>query len=425
MRTGDRKQGSGDGGFTPRQRSAEPASASHLTPLFLLTLADFIVRSAYQMGKTPLLPIFAVALGASDALLGFIVSVSTLTGMVLKPLVGLLSDRWGRRSWLIVGTCFFALMPFVYPFVETPQQLVVVRVIHGLATAIYGPVTLAYIAGRSKKRLAEKLGWFGLAKEGGYVVGPLLAGWLLLSFSPQIVFTVIGLLSSLAFIPVLALPEPERVASQSLEWRTQLHRALKTSRQSASIWFSGGLEATNYIVLYALKTFLPFYALSIGINVAVVGTFFALQEAVDILLRPFSGRLSDRLGYLRATALGMAGLSLAVLLAIYAHSPLTLLASALLIGAAQALIFPAILALVSHQVDEANIGFSLGLVGSLSNVGKVIGPIAAGLLIAQFDYTSSFQILCFSLLLASLFVGIASLKVSPTPRSILSQSSGD
>jgi len=50
-----------------------------------VTFADFIARTAYQMGKTPLLPIFAATLGATDTLLGFIVSVSTLTGMVLKP----------------------------------------------------------------------------------------------------------------------------------------------------------------------------------------------------------------------------------------------------------------------------------------------------------------------------------------------------
>ena len=72
----------------------------------LITAADFIVRSAYQMGKTPLLPIFAAALGAGDILLGFIVSVSTLTGMVLKPFVGILSDQSGRKVWLLVGTAF-------------------------------------------------------------------------------------------------------------------------------------------------------------------------------------------------------------------------------------------------------------------------------------------------------------------------------
>ena len=54
-----------------------------------LTAADFIVRSGYQMGKTPLLPVLAASLGATDLFLGLVVSVSTLTGLLLKPLVGL------------------------------------------------------------------------------------------------------------------------------------------------------------------------------------------------------------------------------------------------------------------------------------------------------------------------------------------------
>ena len=69
-------------------------------------VADLIARSAYQMGKTPLLPIFAATLGADGAFLGLIVSVSTFTGIISKPLFGILSDRWGRRIWLIIGTIF-------------------------------------------------------------------------------------------------------------------------------------------------------------------------------------------------------------------------------------------------------------------------------------------------------------------------------
>ena len=80
--------------------------------------ADFITRSAYQMGKTPVLPIFAATLGASGPFLGFIVSVSTLTGFVLKPLIGILSDRFGRRVWLIIGTLFFVGTPFLYRFIH-------------------------------------------------------------------------------------------------------------------------------------------------------------------------------------------------------------------------------------------------------------------------------------------------------------------
>ena len=77
-----------------------------------ITFADLVVRSAYQMGKTPLLPIFAAMLGATDILLGFIVSVSTITGMLLKPLVGLLSDRWGGGAGCLWGPLFLGLFRF-------------------------------------------------------------------------------------------------------------------------------------------------------------------------------------------------------------------------------------------------------------------------------------------------------------------------
>ena len=165
-------------------------------------LADFLVRSAYQMGKTPLLPIFAASLGAGDSFVGLIISVSTLTGMIFKPVIGFLSDTWGRKSWLLVGTAFFTFMPFVYSFVDSTQTLFMVRLIHGFATAIYGPVSLAYVAERAENKKGELLGWFGIAKTSGYVIGPLSAGLLLLYLNPEEVFTIIGILSSAAFLPV-------------------------------------------------------------------------------------------------------------------------------------------------------------------------------------------------------------------------------
>lgn len=83
-----------------------------VTGLLKISAADFIVRTAYQMGKTPLLPLFAASLGANATFLGLIVSVSTLTGMLLKPIFGFLSDRWGRWIWLLAGTLLFAGIPF-------------------------------------------------------------------------------------------------------------------------------------------------------------------------------------------------------------------------------------------------------------------------------------------------------------------------
>lgn len=352
-----------------------------------VTTADFLVRSAYQIGKTPLLPIFAATLGATDAFLGFIVSVSTLTGMLLKPLIGIFSDRWGRRAWLIIGTAFFAAIPFAYRFVHTPEQLVAVRIVHGLATAIYGPVTLAYVAEQAQNRRAERLGIFSMARSAGYIVGPAAAGWLLLTMDPVAVFTLIGIISSIAFLPVLLLSEPTPVRIKARPpLKQQITEALKAGGRTPAVWLSGGLEATMYVALYAIKAFLPIYALSIGVNVVLVGLFFALQEAVHLLLKPLGGRLGDRLGYLRLIYGGMVLLGVTLPLLTMMKSGLGLMLPAIFMGVAQAIVFPSTVALVSTKVDAGNIGAGMGIIGTLKNAGKVAGPILGGLLIAWLNF---------------------------------------
>ena len=357
-------------------------------PFLFLMLADFIARSAYQMGKTPLLPIFAAALGASGAFLGLIVSVSTVTGLFLKPLFGILSDRWGRRIWLLIGAGFFAFMPFLYGFTQTPEQLLVIRLAHGLATAIYGPVTLAFIADLARNdQIAEDIGWFELARSGGYIVGPALAGWLLLSHDPVAVFTIIGLISCLIFLPVLQLPETRPKEKRKRKpLLPHILSAIRAGRDTPAVWLTGSLESVTFIALYTLKAFLPVYAREAGLSIVLVGIYFSLSEAAHALGKPFCGRLGDRVGYLPSISLGLLLLAAALpLVSALDDGPLILL-PALLTGLAQALIFPAAKALVSQGIGPEHRGAGRGLIGMLQNFGKVGGPVLGGFAIAALGY---------------------------------------
>ena len=358
-----------------------------------------------KWARPPLLPIFAASLGAGDVLLAFIVSVSTLTGMVLKPFIGVLSDRWGRRIWLIVGTVFFALMPFAYRSVQTPEQLFAVRLIHGLATAIYGPVTLAYVSEQSQSQRAERLAWFGTARNAGYVVGPAAAGWMLLTIDPVSVFTVIGLFSSLAFLPILLLPETALASTvRKAPLVKQAARALISGGRTPAVWLAGGMEATMFIALYATKTFMPIYALSAGFNIAWVGAFFAVQEATHIVLNPIGGKIGDRFGYVLAVPMGMVTLGVALPMLAIADSVTFLMALGVAMGVSQALVFPSTVALVSARVTEKNIATGMGLVGTMKNAGKVAGPMMAGALIYWLDYALTFQLMGAALFLGTFFV---------------------
>ena len=358
-----------------------------------LTVGDFIVRTAYQMGKTPLLTLFAASLGANAPFLGFIVSASTLTGLLLKPLFGMLSDRWGRWIWLFIGTLLFSVVPFFYLWVENAHQLLMLRLIHGTATAIYGPVTVAWVIEEGKEEdsidsnCAERLGWFGMARSAGYMLGPLIAAALLTVLEPEVIFVAIGLLSSCAFLPILLLKNRRIPLKPSKSLGLQFRDAMRSGFKTAEIWLAGLLEFVVYIGLYSAKAFLPLYALQQNIPILWIGLFFTIQELIHFTARPFGGRMSDRTGHLPVTAAGMILAALSLGLMPFATSSQPLLLLAMGIGLAQALISPSILALYAQKIDSRHTGAGAGIIGSFKNAGKITGPIIGGLIINWYDFS--------------------------------------
>ena len=381
----------------------QPASFWHLFG------ADFILRTAYQMGKTPVLPLFAAAIGAGQMLIGSIVAVSTVTGMLLKPLIGALSDRWGRRLWLWLAVALFAGTPFLYQLVTTPDELFLLRLFHGTATAIFGPVTLAYIIEMGREERATRLGWFEMARSGGYFFAPAITGWLLTILPPEQVFTIIGLLSCLAFVPIAFMKhgttplQAQRGQRPSL-WR-QFASGFGHTASRIELWFASSLEVTVYCVTYGLKAFLPIFAVQeAGFSVLAAGLFFTVQEAAHMLTRPVGGRLGDRSGYLPAISGGMVVMGAALLLLPATTTGAELVAVAVLSGIAQGLIFPSTVALVGNAVSASHTGLGLGVYGTMKNLGKVIGPVATGGLLELFSYGTVFRTLAGFILTAALLV---------------------
>lgn len=160
-----------------------------------LAAMDLFARTGYQMGKSPVLPMFAVAVGAGEAELGLAASASVMTGMFLKPWIGAASDRYGRRPLLILGSLLFALVPIAYLLIQNVWQLVGLRVVHGLSTALYGPVMAALIADlyRDRRQGCRRYGLYDTFRSVGYVTGPFLGGLALSWFSdPRHIYLVVG-----------------------------------------------------------------------------------------------------------------------------------------------------------------------------------------------------------------------------------------
>jgi len=105
-----------------------------------IVFASLLSRLGYQMARSPVLPAFAADLGALPEFIGVIVAASTVTGVFFKLPSGALSDVLGRKRMMVLGALFFALPPFLYPFVGNPWSLLTLRFVHGFATAIFSPV---------------------------------------------------------------------------------------------------------------------------------------------------------------------------------------------------------------------------------------------------------------------------------------------
>jgi MFS family permease len=367
-----------------------------LSPFARIFAADAIVRTAYQMGKTPVLPLFAAMLGASDILLGLVVSVSTLTGIVVKPIVGFLSDRQGRRIWLLISAGLFIIMPFAYLVVRTPEELFALRLVHGLATAIFGPVSLALVAEMAGRRRATRLGVFGLARSVGYLLAPVSAAFLLTHMSPQLLFMLTGIIAAIALVPLLALEggKAGHMAAKAGHGHSprdlfaSFAAALNSASRRPAIWVAGSLEMMVNMAAYAVKAFLPLHILAAsqsGHALILAGLFFTVQEGAHMLMRTPGGMVADRYGRLTVIGIGVLVMAGGLFALPWLQGDMVIL-GAVALGAAQGLVFPASLAFVADQ-SATGMGTGMGLYGAMRNLGKVLGPVMGGIImtVGSFD----------------------------------------
>jgi len=109
-----------------------------VSPFLLLCLTGALAIFSSTMAKNPALPLFIRSLGVPVATVGFIAAASTIVGILVSLPAGMLSDIIGRRRVLLAAAVIFATAPFLYLLVALPWQLVLVRIYHGLATAVLG-----------------------------------------------------------------------------------------------------------------------------------------------------------------------------------------------------------------------------------------------------------------------------------------------
>ena len=383
------------------------------TPLINLWTTDLINRSMYMSGKF-VLPFFASNLGANSILIGTISSISAITGMILKPIIGVIGDAGNKIKLLLFACIIFAFTPFLYLFISEPFHLISIRLFHGLATAIFGPITLAVIASIYINNRATYLGWFGTARSMGYVLGPVIGGGLLIFFKSEYIFLITGIISLISFIPMLFLlldkSKIENSQQQSFEkfkinlfqnLSTDIHKLILTPQ----LWIVIIIEWCFYSVFYAMKIFIPLYLVNSGYNTFFAGSFITVIELIHILLRPAGGIVGDKSGYYPSIIFGLLILGLSMFFVSLSFDKTILIIPAFLIGISQALVLPSSMALAANTVNKDRISTTMGLIGSFRNGGKIFGPVIIGYLINVYNYQSTFTII--GLLTVSIMIVIS------------------
>ncbi len=372
-----------------------------------------LARFSYALARTPVLPLFALYLGAGPEVIGWVVGLSTVTGIFFKLPAGALSDWIGRGRTLFLGLLVFALTPFAYFLVWGTTALLAVRFLHGFATAIYGPVSMAIVAEVAGSRKGEFLSWFSSLTIVGTLLGAPVGGYLLRTAGPGqhlaqwdflTVFLLSGLSGTMALILGLGFVRQGAGAEKAPPFKeiySRLFAGIKEVLSDKRIAITSWMEGVHLLAVGALEAFLPIYAVQVaGLSAFQVGLLWGVQVVTTILSKPLMGRTSDRYGRrpIIAAGLVLSALSFGAVPLLRDFS--MLLVAAAFFGLGEAFVTSSANALVADLCQERHFGTAMGAFGTIFDIGHASGPILAGYLLLSLNYLQSFWVLA-CLLLAS------------------------
>jgi MFS family permease len=384
----------------------------NLSKFNILCSIGFLARFSYALARNPVLPLFALSLGAGPEAIGLAVGISTVTGILFKLPSGALSDVIGRRKTMLIGLVFFAFVPFAYLLIESYAQLVAVRFVHGFATAVYGPVAMAVVADIAGERKGELLSWFSSVGIIGGLLGAPLGGLILSlsttggSYEPrtfQLVYMVCGVsgLTALA-LAVRALLRDEQVQGNGFRSRmSQFISGIKEVISDVRVVATSSVEGLQNMTMGALEAFLPIYAVEVaGLSAFEAGLLWAVQIVVTMVSKPLMGRISDRFGRKPIIVAGLILCAISFFCIPLLKSFFTLSAAALLFGLGEAFVTSSSAAMVADMCKARHFGTAMGVFGTIFDIGHASGPILSGILIGVWGYFPAFAVMASILILA-------------------------
>lgn len=328
----------------------------------------------------PILPDLLVEVtGGGDIglLYGVMLAVYAVMQFVFSPVLGALSDRFGRRPVLLLSLAGTLLDYLVMAFSPLGWVLVVGRAMAGIASANMA-VASAYITDITPtEQRAQRFGTVGAVMSLGFIVGPVIGGvmgawWLRSPFLVAALFNGLNLLIALFVLPESRKASPEAFSFKELNplaplvWLWNFKPLLPLVTVSVVFGLVAAIPGTIW-VLYGAERF-GWDSVHMGLSLSAFGISGALAQAFLV------GPLSRRFGDLGTLMVGVGFDMLAYVLMAFANQSWMGYAVAPLF-ALGGVAMPALQSLVTSRVSDDQQGQLQGVLASLMSLAGIVGPV--------------------------------------------------
>ena len=382
--------------------------------LATLFLAVFIALLGLGI-VIPLLPVYADGLGASGIMIGLMVAGFSISRGVLQPFVGSMSDKHGRKRFLVTGLLIYSVVGFSFTLATSIEHLILIRTIHGVGSAMIVPIAMSYVASFAPKgEEGRYMGSLNMALFSGIGFGPIIGGVFRDTLGFDAAFYAMSAAGALSMtLVVLLLP-----GDVQLEGRPVPPPVLQTMRRMAgNVRLMGVLlsRMSTMFIMVPLMAFLPLLMTKFmdasGLQIGIVIAGRTLVNAV--LQIPFGG-LVDRLNRTTLLITGSLIVVAATSVIPFVESFPGLIVVFMVIGSGEALVWPTLGALATEEGREYGQGAMMGVFNMAMSVGILFGSLTGGVAVDTLGLKYTFPIIA-AVLAGTTFVSAAMIRSPSRP----------
>ncbi len=379
------------------------------SPIYLMALTICIDFVGFGL-ILPLLPFWSERLGAGPVGVGLVLTAYALAQFLFTPLLGTLSDRYGRRPIIFASLLIEAFSLTLCALAGSLPLLLVARFIGGLGASNIGSAQAVVADVTPVEVRARGMGLIGAAIGLGFVIGPLL-GDLLAPLGPAIPFWVAMLIALVNALLVLRfLPETHRMENTCSPDASALpgHRlALSGWRQVLRQPLVARLVIVNLLFTIAFTAMETVFALftqrAFGWQARQNGYLFTCIGLLVVFMQGgMVGQLARRWGERRLLLAGLVLLAAGLALLPWSTNLAAFVVVVGIISIGDGAVTPMLSTLLSFVSESEARGETLGLAQGVAGLARIIGPLAAGVAFAVGSPAAPF-------VLGSALVGVAAL----------------